>query len=198
MKNRTIIHHGGRPMKLDFPKQELLNHWATHVSDTTVIAAMLYFIGINEKWQNILELGTGQGLTGTALHEVVEKTNGKILTVDILPDNDRRSLPKSQRIHELIESTHNVSAVKKVLHELEMDELDCIWIDADHRKEAVKQDFEDYNHLIRPEGMILFHDVCVLDPECEVPEWWMDTEFPGFEKFTLSFNNGLGMLRKIS
>lgn len=197
MRKRTIIHNGGRAMKLDLPRQDLLDFWSTKVSDMTVISAMLYFIGINEGWKNMLELGSGEGLTCQAMDEVASKTGGKILTVDI-ERNTSAKIPHTPRVHQLLASTHDVPKVISKLEELDLMSLDMLWIDADHRKEAVAQDFENYNHLVRPEGMILFHDVCVLDPECEVPEWWIDKEFPGFEKLTLSFNNGLGMLRKIS
>lgn len=184
-------------MKLTLPPKDLLNLWASWETDMTVTSAMLYFIGVNEKWQNIMELGSGEGLTCRALAEVAEVTDGKVLTVDILT-NTTQKLPKSERVHQLIADTRNDEKVIAKAQELGILPLDCLWIDADHRKEAVERDFTKYNHLVRPEGMILFHDVCVLDRECEVPEWWIDAQFPGFEKLTFSFNNGLGVLRKIS
>jgi predicted O-methyltransferase YrrM len=33
-----------------------------------------------------------------------------------------------------------------------------LWIDGDHRSEAVKHDFEDWSAFVRPGGHILFHD----------------------------------------
>lgn len=36
--------------------------------------------------------------------------------------------------------------------------FDFIWIDGDHRYEAVKRDFEDWFSLLEPNGIIAFHD----------------------------------------
>jgi predicted O-methyltransferase YrrM len=38
--------------------------------------------------------------------------------------------------------------------------IDVLFIDGDHRYDAVKQDFEDWLPLVTPGGFIIFHDSC--------------------------------------
>jgi predicted O-methyltransferase YrrM len=38
--------------------------------------------------------------------------------------------------------------------------LDFLFIDGDHRYEGAKADFELYSPLVRPGGLIAFHDIC--------------------------------------
>lgn len=196
MKNRSIIHEGGRAISVKLPPQDLLNFWQKDISDTTAIASVIYFIGVHEGWKNIMELGSGKGYTARSFSEIIKHNGGKFLSVDFLKET-ANVIPKQENVYHFVSDTSNSKAIREKLDEIEMNELDCLFIDADHTKNAVKRDFENYKDLVRKEGMILFHDVCVLDRECEVPLWWIDAEFPGYEKMTFSFNNGLGILRKI-
>ncbi len=52
--------------------------------------------------------------------------------------------------------------------------FDVIMIDADHRYEGVKRDFELYAPLVSPEGLIVMHDVLPnrYDAEIQVDRFW--------------------------
>lgn len=52
--------------------------------------------------------------------------------------------------------------------------LDFLFIDGDHSYEGVKRDYEMYSRLVRPGGLIAFHDICEHSPEsgCEVKKFW--------------------------
>jgi predicted O-methyltransferase YrrM len=52
--------------------------------------------------------------------------------------------------------------------------LDFLFIDGDHTYEGVKRDFEMYAPLVRPGGIVSFHDIAEHPPEerCEVSKFW--------------------------
>jgi len=54
------------------------------------------------------------------------------------------------------------------------DKLDFFFIDEDHTYDRVKQDFEMYSKLVRPGGIIGFHDIFPGPPETVggVPRFW--------------------------
>src|SRR5581483_9695603 len=54
--------------------------------------------------------------------------------------------------------------------------FDFLFIDGDHSYAGVKQDFEMYGPLVRPGGLIAFHDILPAPPELGggVPQFWSD------------------------
>jgi predicted O-methyltransferase YrrM len=56
--------------------------------------------------------------------------------------------------------SHAPGTLGLVKKELEGEPIDFLMIDGDHTYEGVKQDFETYAPLVRPGGMIAFHDIC--------------------------------------
>lgn len=53
--------------------------------------------------------------------------------------------------------------------------VDILMIDGDHTYEGVKKDFEMYSPLVRPGGLIVFHDICdhsETAPTCQVKKFW--------------------------
>ena len=84
-------------------------------------------------------------------------------------------------------------------------QIDLLFIDADHAKEAVLQDFHDYFPFVAPHGLILFHDTHPKD------NWMMqralcDTAYQAIEELakntteyelmTIPVNPGLTLCRK--
>lgn len=57
---------------------------------------------------------------------------------------------------------------------LKSKKLDFLFIDGDHSYEGVKTDFLNYSPLVRPGGIVAFHDICEHAPEnqCEVKKFW--------------------------
>jgi len=54
--------------------------------------------------------------------------------------------------------------------------IDFVFIDGDHTYEGVKADFKDYGHLVRPGGLIGFHDILPRPdlPEIQVDRFWKE------------------------
>lgn len=53
-------------------------------------------------------------------------------------------------------------------------EIDLLFIDGDHNYEAVKRDFEIFEPLVRPGGMIVFHDILYRYDDGDVPKLWKE------------------------
>lgn len=59
--------------------------------------------------------------------------------------------------------------------------IDFLFIDADHRYEGVKRDYELYRDLVRPGGLIGFHDIKpnTIDPTIQVNQLWDEIRASG-------------------
>lgn len=73
----------------------------------------------------------------------------------------------------IIGDSHNVATVEALTERLGGQLIDCLFIDGDHSLAGVRQDFEMYRPLVRPGGLIGFHDIATHDvPNCDVPQFW--------------------------
>ena len=54
--------------------------------------------------------------------------------------------------------------------------IDVLFIDGDHSYDGVRQDFETYARLVRPGGLIAFHDILdhPMYPQFEVHRFWRE------------------------
>jgi len=70
--------------------------------------------------------------------------------------------------------SHSPGTLERVREILGGQELDFLFIDADHTYEGVKRDFEMYSPLVRRGGVVAFHDIVPHPPEtrCEVSRFW--------------------------
>ncbi len=68
--------------------------------------------------------------------------------------------------------------------------FDFLFIDGDHSYEGVKADYENYSPMVKPGGMVAFHDIEGAAPG----RFW--EELPGNkEEIRLSKGMGVGLLR---
>jgi predicted O-methyltransferase YrrM len=58
--------------------------------------------------------------------------------------------------------------------------VDFLFIDGDHTYEGVRADFEMYSVLVRPGGMLIFHDICkhkfAEQINCHVDRFWQEVK----------------------
>jgi len=83
------------------------------------------------------------------------------------------ALPK-QKLYLIRGDSHSdktANIVKNIFHNKN---LDFLFIDGDHAYEGAKSDFETYSKLVRPGGLIAFHDIVSGLPESVggVPKFW--------------------------
>ena len=74
--------------------------------------------------------------------------------------------------------------------------IDFLFIDGDHSYAGVKQDYEDYSPLVRPGGLVAFHDT-LMSPEEDVlhsmgvSRLWREITDRPKKGFEVSFGIGL-------
>ena len=115
------------------------------------------------KPSNILEIGTARA---GSLFIWSQLASNKVVSCDLLDPSVRRPLyeafppPASCcKVTHLSGDSHSAEFRKKVEEQLAGEPVDFLFIDGDHTEKGVEQDYNDYKHLVRPGGLIAFHDV---------------------------------------
>jgi hypothetical protein len=88
----------------------------------------------------------------------------------------RRFAQPKQSLHLLRMDSH-LSSTRDYLKTMLLPEgIDFLFIDGDHTYEGVKADFEMYSPLVRPGGLVAFHDICIHRSElnCNVDKFWRE------------------------
>lgn len=151
---------------------------------------LLYELTLESNAQNVLELGSRQMQSGrsflSALHE---KHSGLLTAVDLGDRSERINEDMKKYLRMVVGNTHDEKIQKQVADRL----YDILLIDAGHDYEDVKQDYFDYENLVKPGGLIIFHDVA--NDNCGVPRFWNELKVPN--KIILSWFPGLGIVQKI-
>lgn len=157
------------------------------------------------KPRNILEIGTARGGT---LFIWSQLASGKVVSCDLEDPGVRRSLYESFpppgstcKVTHLYGDSHDAEFRKKVEAQFGGEKLDFLFIDGDHTEQGVEADYNDYHHLVRPGGIIAFHDIIEkqalptnqvyyfwkrLKPTCEVEEFIDNPDQTGY---------GIGIVR---
>jgi predicted O-methyltransferase YrrM len=133
----------------------------------------------------VIEVGTAGG--GTLLMwSRVAHPQATIVTID-LPGGDfgggssilrmplfkRLPLP-SQTVHFIRADSHAPQTIAQTEQLLGGNPVDFLFIDADHTESGVRADYQNYSKLVRPGGLIGFHDIAVTLPEYGVRKLWTE------------------------
>jgi predicted O-methyltransferase YrrM len=133
----------------------------------------------------VVEIGTASGGTLFMLTRVAS-ADATIVSID-LPGGHfgggyfawrtplYRSFAKpGQRVHLFRRDSHDPATLEALRETLGGKMVDFLLIDGDHTYEGVRKDFEMYRTLVRPGGMIGFHDIVPHSAEsgCEVNRFW--------------------------
>ena len=81
-----------------------------------------------------------------------------------------------QTLHLLRRDSHDPETVAEVERLLAGRPVEFLMLDGDHTYEGVRADFELYAPLVRPGGVIAFHDVLPHPrvPDCQVDRFWRE------------------------
>lgn len=114
-----------------------------------------------EEPRYICEIGTERCGTTLLLSRVLTSAE-LIIGIDIYIKNRYRLQffrPSHQEIYLLNGSSYVPTTIRLVRSKLKERKLDVLFIDGDHRYEGVSKDFLMYRHLVRENGLIMFHDI---------------------------------------
>lgn len=116
----------------------------------------------------IVEIGTRMGGT-LFLFTKVADTSATIVSIDY-PDGHGGGYPKSregfyksfavspQNLHLIKGDSHNSLTLQMLKNIINDRPIDFLFVDGDHSYNGVKMDYEMYGSLVRPGGIIAFHD----------------------------------------
>ena len=139
--------------------------------------------------KTIIDIGTAWGGT-LFLFTRVADPHASIISVD-LPSGlfrggyaDYRAVlyrsfaREAQELHLVRGDSHSPETLEQVKKLLDGKAVDFLMIDGDHSYEGVKKDFEIYSPLVKPGGLIAFHDICGGPQELVggVPRFWSEIQ----------------------
>jgi predicted O-methyltransferase YrrM len=135
------------------------------------LAAYLAIVMDLEPLDTIVEVGAFAGGTLWAWHQL----GARVIGVDMPPPG----YPDGPQVNDLgmtviCGDSHHPDTRDQLLKELDGAPVDMLFIDGDHTYEGVKADWELYAPLVRPGGVIGFHDICLHAemPFIEVNRFW--------------------------
>jgi predicted O-methyltransferase YrrM len=100
----------------------------------------------------------------------------------------------TQTLHLFCGDSHQPAMLARLKAVLPGDgKIDYLFIDGDHTYGGVKADFELYSGLVRPGGLIVFHDICKHPDElnCQVDRFWQEVKNGRrVREFVEDFNQG--------
>jgi len=132
-----------------------------------------------------MEIGTFHGGTLFLLCRLASP-DANIISVDQYEGRMRGSrkliyysfLTNGQHLRIIEADSHSKQTLTRVSDQLAGRDLDFLFIDGDHSYEGVKQDFDMYSPLVRPGGVIAFHDIVPhpAEAQCHVHEFWNEVK----------------------
>ncbi|MDJ0741055.1 MAG: class I SAM-dependent methyltransferase [Gammaproteobacteria bacterium] len=137
--------------------------------------------------ERVLEVGTARGGT-LYLWAQAASDNATLVSVD-LPGGDfggayadcrgglyQAFARQGQNLQLLLADSHRPETRQKVVDHFYGEQIDFAFIDGDHTYEGVKADFLDYGKLVRPGGIIAFHDILYRrdQPTIRVDKLWKE------------------------
>ncbi|MCG2633012.1 class I SAM-dependent methyltransferase [Bradyrhizobium sp. WYCCWR 13023] len=169
-----------RPKDWWLARQSITKHGAIqHVDELARFSSMVRQI----QPRRVLEIGTAQGGVFWLLCQI-SSPEAHLISLDLPPeerysggkkvDVDLERLKKTgQTVHAVTGSSHDPAILTRVKTILGESALDILFIDGDHTYEGVRQDYEMYHSLVRPGGLIAFHDIIHTKFEnCQVDRFW--------------------------
>jgi len=139
----------------------------------------------------VLEIGTAAGGTTFLWAQLARE---EVLTCDLRAKRPlREMLPlfprpgSSCRMQYLHGDSHSRSFQEEVKSALGGRPVDFLFIDGDHTEPGVEADYRSFSPLVRPGGLIAFHDIARRQPLAtnQVQDFWsrLKREAPHFREF---------------
>lgn len=167
-----------------------------HGTDIHQHLVTLHNLAVSIAAKTVLELGVNTGESTIALLEAVHKTDGVLISVD------QQDLPQTRPMLEKYGLTgrwefHLMDDIKFIKEVWAKDrKADIIFVDTSHQYAHTKQEIELYEPVLRPGGIMIFHDTVSFYEGVQKPinEFLKTHRSWPYENKTNC--NGLGILRK--
>ncbi len=169
--------------------------------------------------KTVLEIGTAKGGT-LCLFTRLADPEARILSVDLPLGQFGGGYPafkiplyrsfatRRQHIELVRADSHSPHTLERVTQYFAGRAVDFLFIDGDHSYEGVSSDFSVFSRLVRPGGLIAFHDIVPGQSTGvgEVPRFWqdlkagssVDAEFIEFVASWMQDGLGIGVLRNFN
>jgi predicted O-methyltransferase YrrM len=133
----------------------------------------------------VIEIGTSAGGT-LLLWSRVAHPEATIVSIDLHSGQQgirasrlraplvRRMGLKGQQIHLISGDSHLPETLARARKFLANNAADFLFIDGDHTEQGVRADYEMYGPLVRPGGIIGFHDIAIDAPGFGVIKLWRE------------------------
>ena len=139
------------------------------------------------KPKTIVEIGTARGGT-LFLLSCVADPGARIVSIDLPAGPYGGGYPswkgllyrwvsgERQSLHLIRGNSHSEATFNNAVKVLAGDKVDLLFIDGDHAYAGAKQDFLRYRKLVRPGGLIVFHDILesMVDKDITVAPLWQE------------------------
>lgn len=154
--------------------------------------------------EKIVELGTHYGVSFFAFCEAAEAHSVNTFTyaIDTWKGDEQAGFYSDEiftHVLEHWEKHHKArsalirSTFEEASHKFPNQSLDLVHIDGLHTYEAVKSDFESWYPKLKPEGVILFHDINVRHGDFGVWKLWEEIK-QEHQTYEIDNGHGLGIL----
>lgn len=168
---------------------------ARHGSDINEHLVRLYDLAVQLGSRKVIELGVRTGCSTVALLESVHATGGHLYSVDIDPCDRAKELMRNYGLDARWIFTLS-DDIQFGLAWPKEDLVDMVFVDSSHAYDHTTREISIFEPLIRPGGVMAFHDTesCrdgVLRPIEEFLRTRPDYKFENYLN-----NNGLGIMRK--
>jgi predicted O-methyltransferase YrrM len=155
--------------------------------------------------RNVLEIGTWRGGTLLIWSALASR---QVVTCDLEQPDYRRRLyaafpppGSSCRVVALAGDSHAPATRERIAAELADEPLDFLFVDGDHTAAGVTADYEAYKGLVRPGGLVAFHDIVERQPlpDSQVHRLWQrlraEHEVEEYVDDPVQCGFGIGVLR---
>lgn len=153
------------------PSHRMGQDWFS-IAPIQIRSEFLKFLAIVERRKptGVLEIGTSHGGSLFLLCRVAA-ADAALASVDLPRDSPHGGYPRwrellyqtfpapSQSLHLIRMDSHTTGCLDRVRATFRDQGVDVLFIDGDHSYEGVSKDFELYGPLVRPGGIVAFHDI---------------------------------------
>ncbi len=166
LKNQTTIESGGTKIF-----DGTFNHLLQLPDELAelIITLKQYERKNKIKLKSFLEIGFSHGITNTILNKFFNFN--KNVAIDKLGAHlNGTTLLANLRFKNLILFCADTSSKDTIEKVKKLGFFDIIFIDADHKFDSVKKDFENYRNFIKKSGLIIMHDIFL--PNSGSQKYW--------------------------